>query len=75
MTFPRRQHLATATRRDRATADAERGPCCSVWAPSIGRGEDMRIEQHLEMTVSESMDKELTELIQHAFPSIYPNRR
>ena len=35
----------------------------------------MRIEQHLEMTVSESMDKELTELLQHAFPSIYPNRR
>ena len=35
----------------------------------------MKIEQHLEMTVSESMDKELTELLQHAFPSIYPNRR
>lgn len=35
----------------------------------------MRIEQHLEMTVSESMDQELTELLQHAFPSIYPNRR
>ncbi|WP_214777794.1 GNAT family N-acetyltransferase [Exiguobacterium sp. s22] len=35
----------------------------------------MRIEQHLEMTLSESMDKELTELLQHAFPSIYPNRR
>ncbi|MGE6490631.1 GNAT family N-acetyltransferase [Exiguobacterium sp. NPDC077395] len=35
----------------------------------------MRIEQHLEMTLSESMDKELVELLQHAFPSIYPNRR
>lgn len=35
----------------------------------------MRIEQHLEMTISESMDKELTRLLQHAFPSIYPNRR
>lgn len=34
----------------------------------------MRIEQHLEMTVSESMDKELNELLQHAFSSIYPNR-
>lgn len=35
----------------------------------------MRIEQHLEMTVSESMDTELIELLRHAFPSIYPNRR
>ena len=35
----------------------------------------MRIEQHLEMTISESMDTELIELLQHAFPSIYPNRR
>lgn len=35
----------------------------------------MRIEQYLEMTLSESMDMELIELLQHAFPSIYPNRR
>ncbi len=35
----------------------------------------MRIEQHLEMTLSESMDMELIELLQHAFPSLYPNRR
>lgn len=35
----------------------------------------MRIEQNLEMTISESMDTELINLLQHAFPSIYPNRR
>ncbi|MCT4786983.1 GNAT family N-acetyltransferase [Exiguobacterium aestuarii] len=35
----------------------------------------MRIEQHLEMTISESINTELIELLQHAFPSIYPNRR
>ena len=35
----------------------------------------MRIEQHLEMTISPALDATLITLLQHAFPSEYPNRR